>query len=273
MLQNITNPYYSGCLLAKYPGWTQPRVCSPRHELSEHCRPPPFDYLEIRMGTGNWDSATALGWLAQIVLSEVLGVPTSIETNAWQSSRDFYDPQATLDYQTSMSAAPLVTANALADGDCLSIHNTNAEDYQACAHFMPEFWHYPATEIQQQQVEPPQGTGYLGQEGWYLTKFTAQAHPELVSYHGYYNNREKLAHLFRQPTTWGDYCSFVSLDNCSVPDAVAQRAPHNDTEAQRMFAGRELYRGHFRVTRQNNCTENENCVGHFANYPCGVSVN
>jgi hypothetical protein len=52
--------------------------------------------MEIRVAVGNWDSATALGWLTQIILSEIMGVPTSIESGMYGSSRDFYDPQAAL---------------------------------------------------------------------------------------------------------------------------------------------------------------------------------
>jgi hypothetical protein len=29
------------------------------------------------------------------------------------------------------------------------------------------------------------------------------------------------------------------------------------------------YTGHFRFTDKNNCTMNENCTGHFTDYPCG----
>ena len=29
------------------------------------------------------------------------------------------------------------------------------------------------------------------------------------------------------------------------------------------------YTGHFRFTDKNNCTMNNNCTGHFLDYPCG----
>ena len=96
----ITNPFYSGCLQAKVEGWTTLRACArndpPNAAELGLCRAPPFEYLEIRIGTGNWDSATLMGWLTQIILSEVLGVPSSIESGAFGSSRDFYDPQAAI---------------------------------------------------------------------------------------------------------------------------------------------------------------------------------
>ena len=63
---NVTNPFYSGCLHQKIEGWEPLRVCSVRNDRPDAvelglCRPAPFDYLEIRVGVGNWDSATALG--------------------------------------------------------------------------------------------------------------------------------------------------------------------------------------------------------------------
>lgn len=105
----ISNPYYSGCLHQRLPGWTKLRVCSTRRQDRDDpqsaiaqgllCRPPEFDddyYMEIRIAVGNWASATALGWLTQIILSEIVGVPTSIESNMYGSSRDFYDPQSAI---------------------------------------------------------------------------------------------------------------------------------------------------------------------------------
>ena len=96
--KDVVNPYYSGCLREKVDGWNKKRVCSSRFDPPNAaelgiCEDPHFDYMEIRIGTGNWDSASALGWIVQIILSEVLGVPSSIESGAFDSFRDFYDPQ------------------------------------------------------------------------------------------------------------------------------------------------------------------------------------
>ena len=79
------NPYIRGCLQAVLPDWKgRWRVCN-SHDPPELrgviCEESPFvdDYLEIRVASGNWASATAVAWLAQIVLSELLGVPSSEE--------------------------------------------------------------------------------------------------------------------------------------------------------------------------------------------------
>lgn len=108
-----------------------------------------------------------------------------------------------------------------------------------------------------------------------MTKFTAVEYPQFVSYHGMVlpENRELMAELFKRPTTFLDYCEQVSLDNCTTPDDVAQRAPLDETEVDRMFL-KDVYTGHFRYTEKNNCTLfQDNCTGHAANYPCGWTTN
>lgn len=274
---NITNPYYSGCFHGRLANWTKPRVCrrdDDDHMASHHhlCRSPPFDeYLEIRIGAGNWDSATALGWLMQIILSEIVGVPTSIETGAAGSSRDFYDPQGRIENDSGVNPSlAFGTVKKLEDGDCRQVRSHNDdnvnEEYLPCAHFIPEAWGLTQDNVRNEIMEPPAALGVLGDEAWFVTKFTVDQHPELVSYHGLAkpDNRELLAELFKRPTTWGDYCTMVSTDDCMTADDVAQRAPLDETEAERMFVP-GLYTGHFRDTAQNNCTEFvTNCTGHIA---------
>ena len=132
----ITNPYYSGCLHQRMPGWTKKRVCAAGtvdDDNPDLCRPPPFDeYLEIRIGAGNWDSATALGWLMQIILSEIVGVPTSFESGAAGSSRNFYDPAGRVDYDRGVSStAAMTTVKELAGGDCRKVVKSE-ETYTPC---------------------------------------------------------------------------------------------------------------------------------------------
>lgn len=92
----ILNPYYRGCFYEKLPGWDKLRACTstdpPDAADRGYCeRNEALDYLEIRLGAGNWDSATAVTWLLQIVLTELLGVPTTVESGTYDTSRDFYD--------------------------------------------------------------------------------------------------------------------------------------------------------------------------------------
>jgi len=297
-----SNPYVGGCLREKVPGWTKRRVCNsqdPDHlgraiaatttsseddegddEDGVICvEPPPLDYLEIRVASGNWDSNTALAWLVQIILSELLGVPSSNEGGALDQSRNFYDYDARIDYKKNARETFLEPAADLENGDCgqLLTSATTEETYVPCAHFIPEFWgannKAPRELVDQGKIEPPQGIGLLGHESWFVTKFTAEEDPTLDSYHGLAGekNRQKLAATFQRPTAWKDYCEQVSEDNCTTPDDTAQRYPSEEGEEPRMFVP-DLYTGHFRYTEKNNCTMwPTNCTGHVANYPCGWS--
>jgi len=274
----VKNPYASGCLRSKLESWDDLRVCNsndPPHAAKMGlCREPSFDYLEIRIAPGNWFSATALGWLAQIILSEVLGVPSTVESASYGTSRDFYDLEERVDYDNNGGPEMLTTAYRLPDSDCRSVDKSE-EGYTPCAHFVPEGWGNTEKEILRGEIEPAQGNGILGWETWFMTKFTAVEYPQFVSYHGMVRpeNRELLADLFKRPTTFMDYCEQVSPDNCTTPDDVANRAPRNEAEANRMFL-KDVYTGHFRHTEKNNCTIfPDNCTGHIANYPCGWNTN
>lgn len=178
------------------------------------------------------------------------------------------------DYDEPAREDHLIFSRSLKDADCRRASRTE-DNYQTCSHFIPEGWGNPLTHILNDDIEPPQGVGILGTEAWFMTKFTAQAYPEFVSYHGMVQpeSRQKLAQVFKRPTTWADYCSLVSKDNCTTPDDAAKRAPDDQDEGQRMFVD-GLYTGHFRFTEKNNCTLfPDTCTGHIANYPCGWSSN
>ena len=289
LLSTITNPYYGGCLREKVPGFTARRVCSTRTDrdfpeaiAAGLCRPPLFaeHNMEIRIGSGNWDSATALGWLTQIILSEILGVPTSMEANVFNESRDFYDPYGRVSYTRSIGPKAVAQAADAPSGDCRNIvydptqyDPTKPETaYKGCAHYMPETWGFwKEYIIDEQKVEPPQGIGVLGYEHWFVTQFTAQEFPQVVSHHGLTGeqNREFLASTFKRPTTWKDYCEEISNDYCATPDNVAQRPPKDGDEGGRYFV-QGLYKGHFRATDRNDCIKHpDTCTGSIIDWPCG----
>jgi len=55
------------------------------------CAAPEFDYGEIRIGPGNWESSMFGAWISQILLSEVLRVPATVETGKGAGGCSFYD--------------------------------------------------------------------------------------------------------------------------------------------------------------------------------------
>ena len=111
-----TNPFHNGgCLALK--GITNNifddvhkapvRVCSSNDDPSSaelgFCRPPDLQlgYTEIRILSQNWESSFFSTWIVQVLLSEILGVPTSVETGSPGKSVDFYDIGNAMDYGIS----------------------------------------------------------------------------------------------------------------------------------------------------------------------------
>lgn len=269
------NPYQRGCLYSK--GLTSSvRVCGsddPPSALAEGiCREPPFDYAEVRIQPGDWESSFFSTWILQIVLTEILHVPVSLEQGDPVSSIDLYHPEMRLDYHSDYKHYLTAMENAHKfGGDC---SKAVGDGYEMCAHFVPEVWSANSNGIQDlvyaEQLEPPQSLNMLAQQGWYIPKFTAQRDPSLLSYLGMQGeeNRQKLADTFKRPQTWQQYCDHVSPTLCSTPDNHAQRAPNTTEEGRRMYV-EDLYQGYFLATDQNNCTLHpDTCTGHFVQYPC-----
>jgi hypothetical protein len=268
-----TNPVASGCLANLLPGWTTLRTCNSEDPVgSPLCRASSFTYAEVRIFGGNWDSELFNAWLLQILLSELLGVPATVEMGMFDSRMSFYNADDTFNIPPTFPRDAALTA-ALALGDC-RLANRQEGGYQPCAHVQPETWDAEAQEVTQLvfngTIEPAQGLGVLGQEAWFITRFTLENDPSLGNYFGLKGeeHRVKLAKTFLRPTTWKDYCEQVSANNCTSDDGVAKRPPTTD-EYQSMF-GEGAYTGHFRATAANDCvTYPTNCTGHIADYPCG----
>ena len=284
-----TNPFYEngGCLKTMLPSeklqqhedavkeWHKVRVChsdDPPGTLEAGlCRPSPLEYMEVRLLSQNWESPFFQTWILQILLSEVLDVPSSIETGVVGMSNDFYAPDSPLNYGTyhPLFEELEVSADVL---DCRSVKTKDPEAYKACGHYVPEIWE--TEELQGALAEgtgPLRDVGALAKQGWFIPKFTAERDTSLTSYLGLQGeeNRIKLAKRFKRPTTWNDYCNEVSSTSCATPDNVTSRAPIDEEEGDTYFVEGE-YTGHFRATDANNCTLHATtCTGHFADYPCG----
>ena len=141
--ENISNPYTSGCLHMKELV-SQIRVCNSEDPLDAStsgtiCQIPNVDYMEIRIFADNWDSVTFEAWILQIILSELLDVPTTIEAGSYEGSLNFYHPDAPMEYGTSLSDNDaLIFAYGI--GDCRNVNKESTATYKACAHFEPERW-------------------------------------------------------------------------------------------------------------------------------------
>jgi len=267
------NPYTIGGCLAQR-GLSYQRVCtsqdSVESKLAGYCKEPVFDYPEIRIFNHNWESAFFQAWILQILLTELLGVPSSIETGDPNLVNDFYDPDLRLSYGPSYDFEAMKRANEAID--CVDM----TKEAITCAHVSSETWasKLPIIRDLERQgiLEAAQQTGALGYQAWYIPKYTAINNPSLSSYLGLTGQRRMLAETFLRPTTWEDYCTKVSPNNCTKPDDVAQRAPEESEKLRMHVAG--IYTGHFRATEKNDCDANpDTCTGHFVDYPCGWDSN
>ena len=140
-----TNPFANGCLRQLRPELFDVRTCNSEDEESHMdpsstidtptCRPSTLNYPEIRIHVQNWDTALLSAWVMQILLSELLNVPATVETShADGRSASFYDRFSALHYGAmGYDYEALRTANRL--GDCRLRKNN-----EPCAMVIPEVW-------------------------------------------------------------------------------------------------------------------------------------
>ncbi|CAB9514931.1 Receptor-type guanylate cyclase gcy [Seminavis robusta] len=277
------NPYYQGgCLhrmqekISVYRNFTaKSRVCNsndpPEAASMGFCHASPLlDYTEIRIASQSWETNYISAWLLQIILSELLEVPTTLEMGKESSALDFYNPDADFGFGGGDFYYGEVTKAAEVK-DCRKLKDE--AEYQPCFHMVPEVWwgaRFGSTSLRLPGAEPPMELGALGYQSFWVVKFTAQNDSSLVSYLGLQGeeNRRKLAETFKRPTTWKQYCQEETTDNCAKPDDTATGPPTNEEEENFFFVPGQ-YNGYFRYTDKNDCDVNPNCTGFFADFPCG----
>jgi hypothetical protein len=270
-----TNPLSNGgCLYNKIANWPRKRVCNsqdPPGALAQGlCIEPALDYTEIRIQSQNWESAIVVTYLMQILLSEMLGVPVSIETSFHDDRTSFYDQEMRLQFGFSDDLEAMRRGHQVKD--CV-LSTLTLDGYTPCSHVISEAWgsHRWALELVSEGViEPTQSMGEIGREGWYIPLHTALAEPSLFHYSGLMGeeNRQKLASMFKRPITWRQYCDEVSPTQCSTPDDTASRYPSDIAFERDKYFAPGLFQGHFIATEKNNCILDANCTGHFVPFSC-----
>jgi hypothetical protein len=147
------NPYVHGCLY-EHGLVSRMRVCHSEDVLPDaiqqgHCRSSSdhIEYMEIRIQAEDWESIVYEAWILQVVLSELLNVPTTIETGSVDGSLNFYHPDAPFQYGSTAVVDTTFDAalhQAYAVQDCrrrrFLQQQHNNEDYIPCAHILPERW-------------------------------------------------------------------------------------------------------------------------------------
>ena len=199
-----TNPLINGCLHHQYTHGSfggeeynrsiqkfvegKKRVCNsddpPDAVERQICQKPNqfFNYTEIRIAPGNWESPLFFAWIMQILLSEVFMVPATID-NGLNESSSFYDENN--GYSFATVAYPwegLNRANEL-NGDCSQVKPT-----EFCCHILPEVW----APIPPDYLDKAENgfSGVIGANGWYITSFTLDEYPAFSSYTGLQQAKE-----------------------------------------------------------------------------------
>ena len=146
-----TNPYEQGCLYS-YGLSNHPRTCNSDDQTtttttttSKNCLENDLNYMEIRIHTGDWESITYESWILQILLSEILRVPTTIDSGVGNTaSLNFYDPRGAYSFGKYSLYDSLATAYHRPDGDCVPILQQQQQQGDrpnvTCAHVIPESW-------------------------------------------------------------------------------------------------------------------------------------
>jgi len=160
------NPFQSGCLKTMLPDWKDRiRVCHSDDDESVHeqglCYKNPLDYAEMRLFAYAWESAVMGNWVLQILLSELLGVPTSIEAGVATANLDFYSPYDTFRFGNTRDLDALDNAQ-WTEGDC-RLASRDESNYISCAHVVMEVWdsglEWVKERVYDGVLEPPQDYG------------------------------------------------------------------------------------------------------------------
>jgi len=179
-----TNPFVKGCLNrilgdAKYP---KIRACNSDDEDDPNtaCAASPLNYEEIRILPNNWESAMFYAWIIQIILSEVLDVPSTIDTGPGGGALSFYDPSNSFAFPKKANHfEALYKANEV--GDCRN-RNVGEGEGESCAHFITEVWQ--GKRVLDEDAVEREGNGMVGHVGWFIPKFVAGEDASLTHYLG-----------------------------------------------------------------------------------------
>lgn len=174
--QYCRSPIEQGCLYNRLPGWNKKRTCNsddpPNAAEMGLCEPSPLDYMEIRIISRSWDSGRFNVWLVQLILSELLGVPTTVEEGSPTVTYDnLYRPDDQ-ELPTEWANYPDTFSDYEATDevtDCRLVSRANDENFRTCAHFSAEAWNlentHTAGEIERGWLEPHEALGMQILEG------------------------------------------------------------------------------------------------------------
>ena len=148
-----------------------------------------LNYNEIRFAGRDWDSPIIANWMLQIILTEILMVPTSVESytpSLYEKNQNYYNPFDVIDYNSGKhsftykeferSTKTLTNnVNEIGNGDCRDWKDRGKEeeddDYVGCSHVATEAWQADRPWIQDYiktgVLEPINTLNLIGGQ-WYV---------------------------------------------------------------------------------------------------------
>jgi len=199
-------------------------LCIDHKQLEERESGLYSEYREIRILSQNWESAYFASWILQILLSEILHLPASIESGDRDISRhnNFYDPESRLGYGGANLWDALERASNEPISDCTKVQQAPplpqqqpqsgieqqqlkdaSASYLSCGHVIPEFWVGHNAIYEQNllagNVEPSEGLGAIGQQALFR-KYSSSGSIHAVPCVMPYCCREQEMHTHPSPT-------------------------------------------------------------------------
>jgi hypothetical protein len=154
-----------------------PRACNSedsRDAIEEGLCVNSIGFEEVRIFSQNWESAVIASWIMQIIYSEMLGIPSTLETGMADKNLNFYERTSRLEYGGAMDNYEMYqNAYDAPGGDCTTYKTSNdneAEDYISCAHATMEFWGFKSDYhkyVDIGVIEAIEFTGAVGYEAWF----------------------------------------------------------------------------------------------------------
>ena len=165
----------------------------------------------MRLSPSDWAASVFNVWVATILLSEQLQLPTKIVQYPGDDLGYYHHDQPGITFGRPAGYNYAAIAAGSDDFSCASFPDVPTTKDEDCAHAMLEVWSgqddNKAKYIQQEgTVENGGDLGATGRLGWYTHARCLDAHPELASYRGL-TDAALTAAIFKRPLTFSEACA------------------------------------------------------------------
>ena len=205
--------------------------------------------MPVRISVSNWDASVFNVWVATIILSEKLQVPTEIVSYVGDDVQ-FYDDTGGREFANRPPYNWPAVERGGADFTCAGFLGQANNSDDECTHAMLELWSGQDTSkleyIQQNRtVEYGGFLSTIGRLGWYTNVALLEQAPELASFRGL-RDSASTASRFPRPLRFSEACTHTPTPLCAAFEAEFLSSPGNETWAAAGLVGEELF-GRFHV--------------------------